>query len=295
MLAYNQEDYIAQAIEGVVNQKTKFNFELLIGEDASTDNTLKICKSYRAKYPEKIRIVENFENLGLGANYLKTSNELKGEYIAICDGDDFWIDDYKLQKQADFLDANRIFDIVFGKCRRLYPDGTISNSDVSGSNVVKNGDFSNLIMQNFIPSVTVLFRNNMINNSLPSWIRNLPYGDWPTYLWTIKEGGKIYFMDEVFAVYRVEIGESFKLNKKLSNSFKVELKILNFLNNDKQYKHWKKFIRKSIRNKNKSLMLAYNREGDYIKAFKIYTQLLRIKSLFPLTKLYFYSILKKIK
>lgn len=295
MLTYNQENYIKQAIEGVLNQKTNFDYELIIGEDASTDDTLEICKTYRSKYPNQMRILENEENSGLIANYMRTAKELKGEYIAICDGDDFWVDEQKLQKQVDFLDANNSFDIVYGKCKRLYPDGTVKEPHIVYSNAVKNGDFSNLIMQNYIPSVTVLFRNKLPQEGLPSWINSLPYGDWPTYLWTIKEGGRIHFINEVFAVYRVKIGESFKLNKKMSDSFKVELKILNSIANDKQYNYWKKFIKNSIKNKNESLMLAYNREGYYIKAFKQYGKLLRIKSVLPLTKLYSYSICKKMK
>lgn len=106
MITYNHELYIAQAIEGVVMQKTNFRIELIIGEDCSTDSTRKICEDYAIKYPEIIRLLPSVQNLGMSQNGIRTLQECKGKYIALLDGDDYWTDPLKLQKQVDFLEEN---------------------------------------------------------------------------------------------------------------------------------------------------------------------------------------------
>lgn len=104
MIAYNVEPYICEAIESVLLQKTNFVFELVIGEDCSTDNTLNIALDYQQKNPDKIRVLIREKNLGLTPNSVDTQNHCKGKYIALLDGDDYWTDEHKLQKQIDFLE-----------------------------------------------------------------------------------------------------------------------------------------------------------------------------------------------
>lgn len=106
-LAYNHGEYIADALEGFTNQKTSFNFEVLIHDDASPDNTADIIRCYWERYPEIIKPIFQKENqhskgVPIGAKYLFP--HAKGKYIALCEGDDYWIDMYKLQKQVDFLE-----------------------------------------------------------------------------------------------------------------------------------------------------------------------------------------------
>jgi len=108
MVTYNHEAYIRQAIEGVMMQKTDFEFELVIGEDCSTDKTREICFEYQKKYPDKIRVLWWHENLyklnhPAGLNFERTSSHCRGEFMAICEGDDYWIDPLKLQKQVDVM------------------------------------------------------------------------------------------------------------------------------------------------------------------------------------------------
>lgn len=106
MITYNHEPYIREAIEGVMMQKTDFEFELVIGEDCSTDKTREICFEYQKKYPDKIRVLWWHENLGrhphpAGGNGRRTTVHCRGEFIAFCEGDDYWTDPLKLQKQVD--------------------------------------------------------------------------------------------------------------------------------------------------------------------------------------------------
>ena len=110
-ITYNHEPYIAQAIESFLVQKTTFDVEIVIGEDRSTDNTLQICLDYKAKYPGKVRVLSRDTNIGMMANMIDTFSQCKGKYVAVCEGDDYWTDPYKLQKQVDFLEKNEEYAI----------------------------------------------------------------------------------------------------------------------------------------------------------------------------------------
>lgn len=103
---YNHGAFIRQCIEGVLMQKTNFAFEYIIGEDCSTDETRKIVLEYAQKYPEKIRVITADENVGATVNAYRCMQAVRGQYVAMCEGDDFWIDEYKLQKQFDYMESH---------------------------------------------------------------------------------------------------------------------------------------------------------------------------------------------
>jgi glycosyltransferase involved in cell wall biosynthesis len=103
LITYNHEHWIAQAIESVVSQKTSFPFELIIAEDCSTDATRAICLSYQKKYPHIIRVIYSDSNVGLRFNSIRADQQVRGQYVALLEGDDYWIDDFKLQKQYELL------------------------------------------------------------------------------------------------------------------------------------------------------------------------------------------------
>lgn len=110
---FNVAPYIEKCLESVLKQKTDFNFEILIGDDYSTDNTRTILKNYEKKYPDKIKVVYHNENKGVNFNDYTLITKTQGQYIAWCDGDDCWIDEYKLAKQVEFLDNHKKFSAVF--------------------------------------------------------------------------------------------------------------------------------------------------------------------------------------
>lgn len=122
-IAYNVSKYIAEAIESVLNQKTNYTIELVIGEDCSTDNTRDIILEYQKKYPNVIRAVLNEKNLGLTPNCVATHNACKGKYFALLDGDDYWTDDNKLQKQIDFLEQNLDYSGSGTQATKIYENG----------------------------------------------------------------------------------------------------------------------------------------------------------------------------
>ena len=106
MTTYNHEAYLSRAIESVLAQETAFDVELVLGEDCSTDATRSVCEDYAARYPDRIRLVTSAENVGWRANYRRTFEACRGKYVAYLDGDDWWSDPRKLQKQADVLEAD---------------------------------------------------------------------------------------------------------------------------------------------------------------------------------------------
>ena len=123
MVTYNHEKYIEDAIVSIIQQETEYAFELIIGDDASNDTTAQIIKKYARQYPEKIHAVLRKENLGATRNSYGILKRARGKYIAFCDGDDLWVDKYRIQKQIDFLDAHFEYSAICGKCKFIDEDG----------------------------------------------------------------------------------------------------------------------------------------------------------------------------
>jgi len=116
MITYNHKSYIRQAIECVLAQKTNFTFELVIGEDYSTDGTREIVFDYAKRYPDIIRVITSEQNVGMKQNGKRTADACRGKYIAYCEGDDYWHNPQKLQKQVDFLEKNSNYEMVISDC-----------------------------------------------------------------------------------------------------------------------------------------------------------------------------------
>ena len=210
MITYNHEKYISKAIEGVLMQNVNFSIELIIGEDCSTDSTRKICVEYKEKYPEKICLLLHNCNLGMQQNFNETLEVCRGKFIAMCEGDDFWTDPLKLQKQVDFLEApehNEITAIVTN-ASVCDLNGYILKSErlvippVNAEGVYFLYDFFKNNHQ--YPTLTVIFRNKDINYIISNLkkMSNQFLGDW--ILWVLLyQRGSFYFMNQVTASYRI--------------------------------------------------------------------------------------------
>jgi glycosyltransferase involved in cell wall biosynthesis len=294
MLTYNQEQFIAQAIDSILNQNTNFKYQLVIGEDFSADKTRKICEKYAAQFPEKIKLLPDLgKNVGLIQNYIRTIKACDGDFIAICDGDDYWIDDNKLQKQVDYLRDNPKCYILGTNFKRLYNNGQFELVEKSHSKL--SYTFEDLIFENLVTSVTVMFRNIQNQETIPTWINKFPYGDWPTYLWTIKNNGTVEFLNDVTAVYRTDIGVSAKIRKHHSETSKVNLEIVKSICSDKSFSGKIKVIKHSVLKHKKELLACYNREEQYVKAFQVFIGALFSNSKpLHLIKYYLYSLKKSI-
>ena len=204
-LTYNHVKYITQAIESFLLQETKFPFEVLISDDASTDGTTKLLEKYQNNYPNIIRTFIQTENLYtqgpmLAFNYLYPL--ARGKYIALCEGDDYWIDNNKLQKQVDWLERNNNYSMCTHSVKMLndtidkvpfYPTVDWTKSD---------NDFLDILHNHFIPTPSVLFRNLLDNYPFygPDSVDMLA-GDMAIELFMASKG-LCYYDKEAMGVYR---------------------------------------------------------------------------------------------
>ena len=204
-ITYNHEKYIAQAIESVLMQEVNFDYELVIGEDCSTDKTREIVIDYQRKYPHKIRLLLNEKNLGMHRNFAQTYHACRGQYIAVLEGDDFWTSPHKLQKQVDFLDNNPDFAICFHNMQVIYEDDIKEPHHLFSTNqkeVITIEDCFKSIPINTVSCC--LFRNKLFGE-FPKWYFKLPGYDMALHILNA-EHGKIMYLNEVMGVYRVHRG-----------------------------------------------------------------------------------------
>lgn len=198
MLTYNQERYIDEAIRSVMLQQTSFPFELVIGNDASTDRTSEICRKWKEKYPDKIVLLDRKENLGIQKNYTQTYAACQGEYVALCDADDYWCHKKKLQRQVDFLDTHPDYAICFHRVVNYYEgDGTKS---LSNGGQKTETDIIDLACGNYITNASVVFRNKVFGD-VPEWFNQTVLCDYAFHMLTAQYG-KIHYMRRPMTVYR---------------------------------------------------------------------------------------------
>lgn len=202
MMAYNHASFIAQAIESVMNQKTNFDFRLIIGEDCSTDNTFAICKSYAEKYPDKILLASQSVNIGHHKNFVHIYNLTTAPYIALCEGDDYWIDEHKLQIQVDFLENHPDFVICFHPVEEISNDGS---KKISNQGQKQVSDIEDLINGWYMNTASYMFRNQR-RIHFPEWFYKSKATDLCFHILIAEHGGKIHFIDKVMAVYRRHSG-----------------------------------------------------------------------------------------
>ena len=198
MLTYNQERYIDEAIRSVMLQQTNFPFELIIGNDASTDATGEVCRAWKEKYPDQIVLLDRETNLGLQQNFIQSYNQCSGTYVAICEGDDFWTNKHKLQKQVDFLDAHADYSTCFHRVINYY-EGSGTKSLSNGGQKAET-TIVDLARSNYISNVSVLFRRNLFG-PLPEWFATVSTYDYAIHLLNAQYG-KIHYMKQPMAVYR---------------------------------------------------------------------------------------------
>lgn len=199
MPTYQHQPFIGQAIDGVLRQQCTFTKELLLYDDASTDGTQEICRQYASANPE-IVFLENDKNLGITSSAARLFLAAKGKYIAICEGDDFWVDPEKLQKQVTFLEAHPGHTIAASNARLISGDGlTIRETNLPG------GDFTidNFRSGNYLGASTasIVFRKDCIDIEAMSLLALAPYLDWALSLVCLRRGPGHCF-SEVMTVYR---------------------------------------------------------------------------------------------
>lgn len=167
-ITYNHELYIRKCIEGVLMQQVNFPIEFIIAEDCSTDGTLAVCKGYAEKYPDLIKLITSENNVGAIVNERRAMKAAKGKYIAFCEGDDYWTDPLKLQKQVDFLEENLEYSVTFHRCKHYnVVDGT-TKEDQCGFLFQNNEEGVDVTVEMFFDKwitqpLTMVYRTSMFD------------------------------------------------------------------------------------------------------------------------------------
>lgn len=204
---YNLEKYIADAIDSWLMQETSFPFEIIISDDGSTDKTVEIVQSYIDKYPNKIRLIFS-GHIGKMPNFIRSLEAATGKYVAVCDGDDYWIDTKKLQKQVDFLEKNTDFSACFTNAYVI--NEVTSEQKIAKEQVWDEATTLELLDHNdFNPdgiamspghTSTYVYRNFLLEK-FPQWMYGDVMTDFPLYM-VISKYGKAKFINDVTSVYR---------------------------------------------------------------------------------------------
>jgi len=255
-ITYNHDKYIGEAIDSWLQQKIDFKIEIIIGDDCSTDNTVLEIKKY-LKSNNHIKLIERSKNIGFMNNFIDTYKKCNGKYIAICEGDDYWIDNNKLQMQVDFLENNNDYVLTH---TNVY---TFNNKKILCQLKPDSHKYENNIYnKNEISTLTAVFRNFNIDFS-EKWLQFM-MADWPLWI-SLSEKGHFKYFGEKTGVYRInpigiwqngwkdKIGSDRLVNevevlkyflKKGTNNKKVIqnaiinrlIKVANFSNKSKAYK-----------------------------------------------------------
>jgi glycosyltransferase involved in cell wall biosynthesis len=207
--AFNHEKYIGQMLDGALMQQTDFDFEIVIGDDASTDSTQSIIKDYISANPGRIRAFLHAENQGPSEprefagrnNVLGLLKACKGEYVAMCEGDDYWTDPLKLQKQVDFLDTHPDYAICHHNAEVIYEDGSPCHFFNSPDQKLTSTIVDILEDRWFMATASWMYRNYFLHNDFADWHAKAAAGDWAIMI-QLAVRGKIGYIPEPMGIYR---------------------------------------------------------------------------------------------
>jgi glycosyltransferase involved in cell wall biosynthesis len=202
MITYNHQDYIVEAIESVLKQSVSFPIEFIIAEDNSSDGTRAICENYARQYPDVVKLLPREANLGMMKNFLRAWRGCRGKYIAFMEGDDYWTDPLKLQKQIDFLESNKDYSACFHNVRMKLERDNEKRDWILHESLPKDSfDTEDMLGPWFIPSLSFVFVNYP-DFVLPEWFFSCKYGDLP-FMLLLSLRGKFKYFQEVMGVYRL--------------------------------------------------------------------------------------------
>lgn len=279
---YNHEAYIAECLDAILIQKTDFNFEILLGEDASTDSTRKICLQYAKKYPEKIRLflhhplnkIKVMDKVTGNFNAFYNLYHARGKYIAFCEGDDYWTDPFKLQYQTDFLNANRDFILSYHRFTEKFEQSSKKSEQLPLEQPEQDLDKNELSALFYHPLLsTVCFRNHV--KDPPEEILKVINVD--SFLFSLLgHYGKAKFQSEIEnSVYRRHFGGIWsKKSREIQLFTKILLfKKLTFYYNNKD-QSLASIFQKNLKDTRKMLLVLYLKRGMPIKAVRLILKLL---------------------
>lgn len=206
MLAYNHSQYIRMALDGILMQETSYSYKIVIAEDFSTDDTREIIIAYQKKHPEKFKLILQDKNVGIAKNAFDLMHNITTKYIALCEGDDYWTDPLKLQKQADFLEANPSCTICYHPSEVVYMNSKRDNT-IAGPKKFLNKKEHIFTVEDLITkslkmwTASLLFRRSVMAHP-PEWISKITYADVALKLIAASKGNIGYLGGKPMSVYR---------------------------------------------------------------------------------------------
>lgn len=268
---YNHEPYISDAIESFLMQETNFNYEILIHDDASTDKTVEIIEKYEKQFPEIIKPIYQKKNqYSLGEQILLiNSKRAIGKYFAICEGDDYWTDSNKLQKQFDFLENNPEYSLCVHASKMVDEKSNNKINDMRPSRFNKEFIIEEIIEGGggLFATNSMFYRSDMGENRPNFFYENKSsFGDYQLMI-LLAIIGKIYYIDEFMSIYRYNVPGSWSTRNladaiKLSNHIEELNNMLDEVNNYTRYEY-DNIIQKT-KNKNNFNLLIH--QGKYKEA-----------------------------
>lgn len=247
VVTYNQEQFIEQTLLSLVNQKTRFKYEILVGDDFSSDGTRIILTNFEKKFQGLIRVNFNKENLGIVGNWISTIRQAKSKYIAFCEGDDFWIDDFKLQKQVDFLESNTNYGMVCTDYNKYFEKNkSIKENCFNVKKYLKEVRFKDYVYdRGSIATATVLLKKELFDQyekEIPENLRiewKMP--DSPFWLFILNKT-RVGVLPDSTACYRIREVSGCRMSDELSqfwfvfNGYEIPLYIVKHFSLDNSIK-----------------------------------------------------------
>lgn len=264
IITYNHAAYIRQTLEGILMQQTDFEYEVIIGDDLSPDNTREILLEYQAKHPDKISLILHEEKAGGipgKMNFVSTIHAAKGEYIALLDGDDFWTDPLKLQRQVDFLDQNQEHSLCFHNAQIVFEGVEGNERPYNPWTTPQTFQIDDLILNEwFIHSGSIMYRRKWFPRVKDSFYA-LPSGDIPIGI-TLADQGPVGYLPYKMSVYRKNPGSaSHQAAHKAIQASKARIQIFEALNGDLENRHAGTF-QKAIQRKELEIAKFALRSGE---------------------------------
>ena len=267
---FNHEDYLRECLNGLVNQNTDFDYIILIHDDASTDISPQIINEYVEKYPKLFEpIFQKVNQYSQGIGIWKTYQfpRVHTKYVAFCEGDDYWIDQNKLQKQVDFLEVHKECSGVFGN---IYVRDDTLNPVIYSKSLMQSRyyDQEEMLKGLLFPLASICVRKTVIDN----WNNNIQANGDIILAYTATQLGKIYMMDDYMSVYR-KTGKGVCTSKSMSEQLIAELSEWYFFHNQLNFPHPSTLIY----HQSQSIFRFYSKMGIKSIPFKKIIKYIRIK------------------
>ena len=284
MITYGHEKYIRQAIEGVLMQEGDFDLELVIANDCSPDNTDAVVQDVLSHHSNAhwIRYVRHEKNIGMMPNFIFALQQAKGKYVALCEGDDYWTDPHKLQKQVDFLEANSDYAMCTHVAKEV---NEIINTEHFFPIIIQDTSkrIEDYLSYNLTATCSLIFRREYIKE-IPKWFTSVMFGDWALMLFIFyRSKKKMMILQHCMSVYRINDGSihgSLKKDiKSLIKAYKIHLDFIELIDKKLFLKNeYQKYILKKKQNTYLIIEKFYKKESSLMTyKYKLLKLICKIK------------------